>query len=116
MIASLRAVDARLDQPGADKAVIGALKGLGQLPFAAPSPAGWPDRADGWIGPDAVMERADYAATLARRLRGRIEPGGLMEASLGAVATPALSQAVARAASVDDAVALILASPEFQRR
>ena len=116
VIASLRAVDARLDQPGTDKAVIGALKGLGQVPFAAPSPAGWPDRADGWIGPDAVMERADYAATLARRLRGRVEHGGLMEASLGPLASPALGQAVARAASVDDSVALILASPEFQRR
>jgi uncharacterized protein (DUF1800 family) len=27
--------------------------GLGQRPHAAPSPAGWPDRADDWLGPDA---------------------------------------------------------------
>lgn len=114
--ASLRAVDAQMGHPGAEKAVLGALKGLGQLPFAAPSPAGWPDRADGWIGPDAVLERADYAVALSQRLGGRIEPTDLIETSLGPVATPALRQAVARAATFDDAVALILASPEFQRR
>jgi uncharacterized protein (DUF1800 family) len=97
-------------------AALGALRGLGQMPFAALSPAGWPGRADGWIGPDAVMERADFAAALARRLRGRLVPARLLEASVGPVASPALATALAHAASVEDANALILASPEFQRR
>jgi uncharacterized protein (DUF1800 family) len=86
------------------------------MPFAALSPAGWPDRADSWIGPDAVMERADFASLLARRLRGRLVPSRLLEASVEPVASPALARALAHAASVEDANALILASPEFQRR
>jgi uncharacterized protein (DUF1800 family) len=116
VVASLRATDAPLTGPGMVGVALGALRGLGQMPFAALSPAGWPDRADGWIGPDAVMERADFATVLARRLRGRLTPTRLLEASVGPVATPALARALAHAASVEDANALILASPEFQRR
>jgi uncharacterized protein (DUF1800 family) len=116
VVASLRATAAPLTGPGTVGAALGALRGLGQMPFAALSPAGWPDRADAWIGPDAVMERADFAAVLARRLRGRLVPGRLLEASVGPVASPALGRALAHAASVEDANALILASPEFQRR
>ena len=86
------------------------------MPFAALSPAGWPDQADGWIGPDAVMDRADFAAALSRRLRGRLVPARLLETSVGPVASRDLARALAHAASVEDANALILASAEFQRR
>ena len=120
VVASLRATDALTTSPGTGPGTIGAalaaLRGLGQMPFAALSPAGWPDRADSWIGPDAVMERADFASLLARRLRGRLVPSRLLEASVEPVASPALARALAHAASVEDANALILASPEFQRR
>ena len=120
VVASLRATDALTTSPGTGPGTIGAalaaLRGLGQMPFAALSPAGWPDRADGWIGPDAVMERADFASLLARRLRGRLVPSRLLEASVEPVASPSLARALAHAASVEDANALILASPEFQRR
>jgi uncharacterized protein (DUF1800 family) len=116
VVASLRATAAPLSSPGEIGAALGALKGLGQMPFAALSPAGWPDRADGWIGPDAVMDRADFAAALSRRLRGRLDPNRLREASVGPVTSRALTQALAHAASVEDANALVLASAEFQRR
>jgi uncharacterized protein (DUF1800 family) len=116
VVASLRATEAPLTGPGIVGAALTALRGLGQMPFAALSPAGWPDKADAWIGPDAVMERADFAAALARRLRGRLIPDRLAEASIGPVASPTLGQVLAHAASVEDANALILASPEFQRR
>jgi uncharacterized protein (DUF1800 family) len=116
VVASLRATAAPLSSPGEIGAALGALKGLGQMPFAALSPAGWPDRADGWIGPDAVMDRADFAAALARRLRGRLVPARLLETSVGPVTSRALARALAHAASVEDANALILASAEFQRR
>ena len=49
-------------------------------------------------------------------MRGRLAPDRLLETSLGPVASPALARALAHAASVEDANALILASPEFQRR
>ena len=116
VVASLRATAAPLSSPQEIGAALGALKGLGQMPFSALSPAGWPDRADGWIGPDAVMERADFAAALARRMRGRLVPARLLETSVAPVASRALARALAHAASVEDANALILASAEFQRR
>ncbi len=34
---------------------------------AAPSPAGWPDRAEEWIGPDAVCKRVEWATRVALR-------------------------------------------------
>ena len=101
---------------GEPKAIVGSLRELGQLPFAAPSPAGWPDDAAGWVGPSAMLQRADFAAAVARRIGGRIRPAELLAAILGPAATPALAQAVQRAASLDDGNALVLASPEFQRR
>jgi uncharacterized protein (DUF1800 family) len=101
---------------GDSKRLLGALRGLGQAPFAAPSPAGWPDKAAGWMGPSAVLERADFADAVAKRIAGRISPGQLLASTIGPVGDANLSQAVARAAGIDDANALILASPQFQRR
>ncbi len=101
---------------GDSKRLLGALRGLGQLPFAAPSPAGWPDKAEDWMGPSAVLERADFAAAVAKRIAGQISPSQLLEATIAPVGDANLSQALARAADVDDANALILASPQFQRR
>ena len=37
------------------------LRQMDQVPFAAPSPAGWPDIADGWMSPEAMMTRIDWA-------------------------------------------------------
>ncbi len=101
---------------GDSKRLLGALRGLGQLPFAAPSPAGWPDKAAGWMGPSAALARADFADAVAKRIAGRISPSRLLEATIGPLGDAKLSQAVARAAEIDEANALILASPQFQRR
>ena len=40
---------------------------LGQRTHAAPSPAGWPDRAEEWLGPDAVWKRVEWATRVADR-------------------------------------------------
>jgi uncharacterized protein (DUF1800 family) len=112
VVATLRAVG----YAGDPKRLLGGLRSLGQLPFDAPSPAGWPDTAAGWIGPSAALERADFAASVARRVAGRISPSQLLAETVGPVADAALNQAIARAADIDDANGLILASPQFQRR
>src|SRR5262249_17907816 len=38
---------------------------LGQMPFSAPSPAGWPDVASAWLGPDALMRRIEWGMQVA---------------------------------------------------
>jgi uncharacterized protein (DUF1800 family) len=101
---------------GDDKRLIGGLRGLGQTPFAAPSPAGWPDMAAAWMGPSAVLQRADFAAAVSRRIAGHITPQQLIDRTVGPVDNEQLAMAVSRAADIDDANALVLASPQFQRR
>jgi uncharacterized protein (DUF1800 family) len=41
---------------------------LGQRLLAAPSPAGWSDRADDWLGPDAVWKRVEWSTRTADRV------------------------------------------------
>ncbi len=112
VVAALRAT--AYDGPG--ETALGALRMLGQPVFGAPSPAGWPDTADQWIGPEAVLRRAEWAMALGLRVAAIREPRALLADTIAPVASLATTQAVARAPSAGDATALIFASPEFQRR
>jgi len=89
---------------------------LGQPSFAAPSPAGWPDREADWLGPEALMQRIDWAHHQATQAAPRSDPSQTLAAAFDDAAPPALRQAVSRAASGADALTLILASPSFMRR
>lgn len=94
----------------------GGLGALGQRLQAAPSPAGWPDRAEDWLGPEAVWQRLEWAARLAERLGGQRDARALAQASLGpALGTDSRLQ-IERAADGPQALALLLMCPEFQRR
>jgi len=89
---------------------------LGQLPFAAPSPKGWPDTAADWLAPEALMRRIEFARTLSRRLPPRFDPLPVLDASIGPVASPRTRSVISRAPSAREAMALLFASAEFQRR
>lgn len=89
---------------------------LGQPQFRPGSPAGWPDRAQDWDGADALMKRIEWSVALAERLgESRAAPEAATNA-LGGYATERLRTALTRAASGSQALALLLMSPEFQRR
>jgi uncharacterized protein (DUF1800 family) len=94
----------------------GAISTLGQRVQAAPSPAGWPDRADEWLGPDAVWKRVEWATRVADRVGRRIDARALAEASLGPQLAEATRTQLQRAADGPQALALLLLAPEFQRR
>ncbi len=118
VVAALRALDFK-PQPADDghrKMLVNAVRRLGQAPFNAPSPAGWPDTAADWISPESVLRRADWAMTLAERMAPNHDPERLFAATIAPVAAPTTAQAVARAPSRADAMGLVLASAEFQRR
>jgi uncharacterized protein (DUF1800 family) len=89
---------------------------LGQRLHAAPSPAGWPDRAEDWLGPDAVWKRVEWATRVADGLGRQIDARALGGASLGPLLTPASQRQIERAADGPHALALLLMAPEFQRR
>jgi uncharacterized protein (DUF1800 family) len=101
---------------GDARVVVQAQTLLGQTPLAAPSPAGWPDVAGQWIGPESVVRRAEWIMALGHRVAQAMAPAALLEATIGPVAGAETRQAVTGAASAADGIALVLASPEFQRR
>ena len=90
--------------------------GLGQRIQAAPSPAGWSDRADDWLGPDAVWKRVEWATRVADRTGRNVDARQLATASLGPLLGAETAQQIARAADGQQALALLLLAPEFQRR
>lgn len=99
-------------------AMLRSLLLLGQLPYRAPSPQGWPDRADAWVGPGAVWARLEWAELVARRFASTgIAPNAdaLAQAAFGPVGSATTRTAIA-AAPPTQALALLIASPEFQRR
>lgn len=89
---------------------------LGQRPQAAPSPAGWPDRAEDWLGAEAVWKRVEWAQRLASRLGRPVDARELAAASLGPWLAPGTRREIERAADGPQALALLLLAPEFQRR
>ncbi|HSG90889.1 MAG TPA: DUF1800 domain-containing protein [Pseudomonadales bacterium] len=112
MIAALRGLDLpRLS----DEAVLGGLRMLGQFPFQAPSPAGWPDAGDHWASPNALLQRIDWASQVGVRVGSARDPEALADFMLPAddVAT---RQAIVGAESPAQGLALLLGAPAFQWR
>ena len=89
---------------------------LGQRVQAAPSPAGWPDAAAEWLGPDAVWKRVEWATRVADRVGAQVDARALAASSLGPLLSANTSKQIERAADGSQALALLLLSPEFQRR
>jgi len=89
------------------------LKTLGQVPFSAASPQGWPDTADHWLSPESLKQRIAFARAIAAR--STVSPDELLT-QFAPIATDQLRTWMSRAPSGDAAVALLLASPTFQRR
>ena len=114
VVSSYRAVGLT---PRALPQVNAVLNGLGQRPFGAPSPKGWPDEAAPWAASDALVKRMQFAQALGASVGPTVQdPNALAEATLGARLTPAAATAIRRAESRAEAVALLLMTPEFQRR
>ena len=92
------------------------LNELGQKPYSAPSPKGWPEEAEVWCAPDAVIKRMAWAQTLAAQSLSGRDPGQLAGDALGARLTPLVAKAISRAETREEGLAILLMSPEFQRR
>jgi uncharacterized protein (DUF1800 family) len=89
---------------------------LGQAPFTAQSPQGWPDEASAWLGPDALKKRLEWSQALAGRVPRRLDPRHFMAESLGASASQRSRSMVGGADSMQQGLTLALMAPEFQRR
>jgi uncharacterized protein (DUF1800 family) len=94
----------------------GAVLALGQRVMAAPSPAGWSDRGEDWLGPDAVWKRVEWATRIADRAGRSVDARRLAAESLGPRLGAETARQIERAADGSQALALLLLAPEFQRR
>lgn len=97
--------------------IIGPAGVMGQ-PFWQPSgPNGYADDNAAWASAEGLKTRVDVAAGWGRQAAGSVaDPRVLSEDVLGPLLSPETKQAVARAESKPQAIALLLMSPEFQRR
>ena len=100
----------------AGEGILMGLKQMGQVPFDAPSPAGWPDTADGWVSPEAIMTRIEWAMAAGQRLDGHADAREVAKGSIQPVANETTLFHINNAPSPAEALALLIASPEFQRR
>jgi uncharacterized protein (DUF1800 family) len=87
---------------------------LGEPLWRPPAPNGFSDYEAAWI--DGLAERADIASNFAARVADRLDPKTLVDEALGPLASPQTRDAVGRAGSRAQALALLLMSPEFLRR
>ena len=90
---------------------------MGQ-PWQTPrGPDGWPEEAEAWITPQALAARLRWSLGAPAALTAGVpDPRVLVETVLADAASPAMVTIVSRAETSNEAVGLILASPEFNRR
>ncbi len=102
--------------PSEPRQVLAPFELLGQRPYSPGSPAGWPDTADQWNGPDALLKRIEWATAVGERVGTLAAPLDIAEQALGESLQDRTRTAISRAASAAQGVTLFLASPEFQQR
>jgi uncharacterized protein (DUF1800 family) len=94
----------------------GWLNALGQPVWQPLGPDGFSDQSSYWSAPEGISARLDVAFQLARQTPGTGNPIELLDAVFGPSVSVDTRQAVARAESRQQGLALMLMSPEFQRR
>jgi len=101
------------DDPGQ---YLGGLNLLGQPLWSPAGPNGFPDTNAAWAAPEGMKLRLDISAQIASRLAGNIDPRDLLELAAADAASPETRNTIERAESRQQALALLLMSPELQRR
>ena len=119
----------KLRRPG--EWIIGALRAVGVTPpeiapvmqahnllgeplWRPTAPKGFTDESAPWL--DGLAQRLDIANQFARRLGGQADPREVFEEVLAPLASTETRQAITRAESRPQALALLFMAPEFQRR
>ena len=101
------------DDPGR---YLAGLNALGQPLWSPAGPNGFADTNAAWAAPEGMKLRLDISAQIASRLPPNIDPRDLMELALADAVSPETRQTIEHAESRQQAMALLLMSPEFQRR
>ncbi len=89
---------------------------LGQPLWSPAGPNGFPDSNAAWAAPEGLKLRLDIAAQAASRIGESVDARDLIEMVAADAASSETRGAIERAESRQQALALLLMSPEFQRR
>lgn len=112
-LSALRAVGA---SPDVTATTAELARQLGQPVWRPQAPAGYDDVAASWAAPDALVRRVEVAQRLARKADPSLDAREAASELLGPSLSKTTATEIARAESPATAVALLLVSPEFQRR
>ncbi len=113
LLAAGRALNLPVDKP---QPLMRALNELGQPLWKPSGPNGFADTAQQWASSEGMKVRLSYAALMAKQSQVDGNPTEVSKAILGDSASMETQQAIARAESKAQGLALLLMSPEFQRR
>jgi uncharacterized protein (DUF1800 family) len=95
---------------------LGGLNLLGQPLWAPSGPNGFPDSNAAWAAPEGMKLRLDIAAQVASKLGDNVDSRDLLELAAADASSQETRRTIERAESRQQALALLLMSPEFQRR
>jgi uncharacterized protein (DUF1800 family) len=95
---------------------LGGLNVLGQPLWSPAGPNGFPDSNAAWAAPEGMKLRLDISAQIASRLAANADPRDLLQLAAADAASPETRRTIELAESRQQALALLLMSPEFQRR
>ncbi len=95
---------------------LGGLNVLGQPLWSPSGPNGFPDSNAAWAAPEGMKLRLDISAQIASRAGETVDARDLLELVAADAASTETRRTIERAESRQQALALLLMSPEFQRR
>jgi uncharacterized protein (DUF1800 family) len=114
--------DSKTDQPKkqhmnpANKLTVGAARKMGHLLWEPSSPAGFEEAFDTWITANQLTDRIEWARRTARKYGGQEDPVQFLKLVLADAARDDTKLIASQAPSKEVGAALVLASPEFNRR
>ena len=90
---------------------------MGQRWGQPTGPDGWPEEAGNWITPQGLAARIDWATRIAPRMVTDLpKPAAFLQTALGSTASEPLRWAVPKAETAREAMVVVLASSDFNRR
>jgi len=106
-----------------------SLRDLGMPLYMCQPPTGYSDKAEAWVNTGALLNRMNFAVALTSgRMRGgrgqasrvadraQVSSDTIASAVMAGDVSASTSATVAKATTAPQAVALLLGSPEFQKR
>ncbi|WP_244475867.1 DUF1800 domain-containing protein [Methylobacterium sp. Leaf93] len=95
---------------------VASLLAMGQPFLAAPSPKGWAEEDDAWVTSDGIKSRIDWAQQCATLNADHVDIRKVVDDRIGGYFSDETRRVIRQGESPEQALALLMLSPEFQRR